>query len=62
MLIVPLKIFLLSNRAKNDWIKRVRALDIEYMAPQHGRIFKGDDVKRFLDWFEKLDVGVAISK
>ncbi len=49
-----------SNRAKNDWIKRVRQLDIEYMAPQHGRIFKGDDVKRFLDWFEQLDVGVAI--
>lgn len=50
-----------SNRAKNDWIKRVRELDIEYMAPQHGRIFKGDDVKRFLDWFEELNVGVAIS-
>lgn len=49
-----------SNRAKNDWVKRVRELDIEYMAPQHGRIFKGDDVKRFLDWFEDLEVGVAI--
>ena len=49
-----------SNRAKNDWIKRVRELDIEYMAPQHGRIFKGDDVKRFLDWFEELEVGIAI--
>ena len=49
-----------SNRAKNDWIKRVRELDIEFMAPQHGRIFKGDDVKRFLDWFEELEVGVAI--
>ena len=51
-----------SNRAKNDWIRRVRELDIEYMAPQHGRIFKGDNVKRFLDWFEELDVGTAISK
>ena len=50
-----------SNCAKNDWIKRVRALDIDIMAPQHGRIFKGDDVKRFLDWFEALEVGVAIS-
>ena len=49
-----------SNRAKDDWIKRVRELDIEFMAPQHGRIFKGDDVKRFLDWFEELEVGVAI--
>ncbi len=49
-----------SNRAKNDWIERVRKLDIEIMAPQHGRIFKGDNVPRFLDWFEELDVGTAI--
>lgn len=49
-----------SNRAKQDWINRVRQLDIEIMAPQHGRLFKGDDVSRFLDWFEKLEVGIAI--
>ena len=49
-----------SNKAKNDWIKRARALDIDIMAPQHGRMFKGDDVQRFLDWFEALDVGCAI--
>lgn len=51
-----------SNRAKNNWIKRIRKLDIEFMAPQHGRIFKGDDVKRFLDWFEALEVGLAIEE
>ncbi len=49
-----------SNRAKNDWINRVRTLDIDILAPQHGRLFKGDDVKRFLDWFEALDVGIAV--
>ncbi len=49
-----------SNEAKKDWIRRVRDLDIDIMAPQHGRLFKGDDVKRFLDWFEDLDVGIAI--
>lgn len=49
-----------SNAAKNDWIKRVRKLDIEMMCPQHGRIFTGDNVKRFLDWFEALEVGVAV--
>jgi len=47
-----------SNEAKNDWVNRVRLLDIEMMCPQHGRIFKGDDVKRFLDWFEALPVGL----
>ncbi len=49
-----------SNRAKLDWINRVRKLDIDIMAPQHGRMFRGDDIKRFLDWFEALDVGVAV--
>jgi flavorubredoxin len=50
-----------SNQAKQDWINRVRKLDIDMMVPQHGRIFKGKHVKDFLDWFEVLDVGTAIS-
>jgi flavorubredoxin len=49
-----------SNRAKQAWIERVRQLDIEMMAPQHGRIFKGSDVGHFLDWFEQLEVGLAV--
>jgi len=49
-----------SNKAKNDWVNRVRKLEIEIMAPQHGRLFKGDNVQRFLDWFEALEVGVAV--
>jgi flavorubredoxin len=48
-----------SNRAKNDWVSRVRKLDIDMMCPQHGRIFKGDNVARFLDWFEALEVGLV---
>ena len=50
-----------SNAAKQDWIKRVRKLDIEMMLPQHGRMFKGENVGKFLDWFEHLQVGSAIS-
>ena len=49
-----------SNRAKNDWIRRVRALDIDLLCPQHGAVFRGADVPRFLDWFEALEVGSAI--
>lgn len=51
-----------SNTAKNEWISRVRKLDIEMMLPQHGRIFQGDDVQRFLDWFEQLQVGSAVQE
>jgi len=50
-----------SNTAKDAWIARVRQLDVQLMSPQHGAIFRGDDVKRFLDWFEALEVGSAIS-
>ena len=49
-----------SNTAKQDWIGRVRQLDIDIMAPQHGRMFKGKDIGRFLDWFEALEVGSAL--
>ncbi len=49
-----------SNNAKSDWISRVRKLEIDTMAPQHGRLFKGEDVQRFLDWFEELTVGIAV--
>ena len=49
-----------SNRAKSDWIGRVRNLDVDILAPQHGRMFKGDDVKRFLEWFDALQVGIAV--
>jgi len=49
-----------SNVAKDRWIERVRALDIDLMVPQHGALFRGDDVGRFLDWFSALEVGSAI--
>jgi flavorubredoxin len=49
-----------SNQAKRVWIERVRRLDIEILAPQHGRLIKGDDVRRFLDWLETLQVGIAV--
>jgi len=30
------------------------------MVPQNGRVFRGDDIDRFLDWFEALEVGIAV--
>ena len=47
-----------SNRAKQEWIDRARDMDINLLAPQHGRIFRGKDVTRFLDWLEQLEVGL----
>lgn len=48
-----------SNTAKMRWIAEVRKRDVEMLCPQHGAIFKGDDVDRFLTWFENLDLGIA---
>ncbi len=50
-----------SNKAKNDWCSRVAAMDIDMLCPQHGAIYRGEDVKRFIDWFARLDVGVLRS-
>jgi flavorubredoxin len=51
-----------SEAAKLDWVERVSALDVNLMAPQHGKMIKGDDVKRFLDWFAALEIGSGIRR
>ncbi len=50
-----------STRARDAWVAQVSKLDIDILAPQHGLIFKGDDVKRFIDWFAGLDIGSGIA-
>ncbi len=50
-----------SNAAKKDWIDRVRQLDIDFLCPQHGAVYAGDNVQRFLNWFDGLTVGTALS-
>jgi len=49
-----------SNKAKRAWIDQVSQLDIDMLCPQHGGIFKGDNVQRFLNWLDQLDVGIAV--
>lgn len=47
-----------SNEAKLAWCDRVAALDVEMLCPQHGAIYRGPDVARFIEWFRSLRVGV----
>lgn len=49
-----------SNSAKQRWCERVSKLDIDILCPQHGAIYRGADVKRFIDWFAALKVGSAL--
>jgi flavorubredoxin len=48
-----------SEKAKRDWCQRVSQLDIQMMCPQHGAIYRGDQVRRFIDWFSHLEVGIV---
>lgn len=47
-----------SERAKQDWCARVSAMEIDMLCPQHGAIYQGADVGRFIDWFSRLEVGI----
>ena len=47
-----------SEKAKRDWCNRISQLDIEMMCPQHGAIYRGEQVRRFIDWFAQLEVGI----
>jgi flavorubredoxin len=50
-----------SNRAKNDWVARVRELDVDMLCPQHGAVMRGEQVGEFLDWFGRLEVGSGVA-
>ncbi len=47
-----------SNEAKKDWCERINQLKIDMLCPQHGLIYTGANIQRFLDWFYELPVGV----
>jgi len=48
-----------SNSAKRDWCERVSRLDIDLLCPQHGAIYRGEDVMRFINWLDELKVGIV---
>lgn len=46
-----------SSQALRAWANRVRALDPTMITPQHGSLFQGENVSKFLDWIENIEVG-----
>ena len=50
-----------SAAAKHDWCERVARLDIDFLCPQRGAICTGDNVRRFIEWFDALDVAGALN-
>jgi flavorubredoxin len=47
-----------SNEAKRRWCERVATMNIDMLCPQHGAIYQGADVQRFINWFDELQVGI----
>ena len=54
------KRYMASNLFCKAWVKNVRELPISIIAPQHGAVFREEDVANFLTWFENLECGTDI--
>ena len=53
--------YMASRRAMQTWVRRVRGLDIEIIAPQHGALLRGREmVQRFLAWCDGLECGLDL--
>lgn len=50
-----------SAEAKRTWCERAAKMEIDMLCPQHGAIYQGEDVMRFINWFDDLEVGTAIA-
>jgi len=51
-----------SREAVLDWCERAAQLDLDMLCPQHGLIYQGRDVERFISWFSELEVGTGIRR
>lgn len=49
-----------SPLAKQKWCERAAAMKIDMLCPQHGAIYTGADVERFVNWFSELEVGTGV--
>lgn len=52
--------YMSSTKALRAWVRSVRRLNPKIVAPQHGAIFRDENVGKFLDWLEGLEVGIDI--
>ncbi len=49
--------YMAGNRFCRAWVEAVRRHEVAMIAPQHGAVFKGENVAKFLEWFENLECG-----
>lgn len=49
--------YMKGNDVLRKWVSIVRRFEINIIAPQHGAIMSGENVKKFLNWLENLRCG-----
>ena len=54
------KRYINGNRVCRFWASMVRQLDIDMIAPQHGRALVGDAISDFIDYIETLQCGIDL--
>jgi flavorubredoxin len=54
------KRYMSSTKALRAWVRMVWEVSPRVIAPQHGAIFEGENVGKFLDWLESLEVGIDV--
>ena len=47
-----------SNQAVTGFLDKLKGLEIKAILPQHGAIFRGEEIERYIDWISHLPVGV----
>lgn len=52
--------YMCSNRAIKVWLNTIAKLDIDFIAPQHGPVYRGRAVKAFLEWLKDLECGIDL--
>ncbi|MDC7227126.1 MAG: MBL fold metallo-hydrolase [Spirochaetales bacterium] len=54
------KRYMTSNVVIKKWLSKISNLDVKLIAPQHGALFKDENVDNFLNWFSELRCGIDI--
>ncbi len=52
--------YIASNAVLRKWLSIVEKKEIDIVAPQHGAIFKGENVKKFFNWLRDLRCGIDV--
>ncbi|MDX8395587.1 MAG: MBL fold metallo-hydrolase [Mariprofundaceae bacterium] len=47
-----------STKAASEFVKSISSLPVAAILPQHGHIFRDDEVRQFLEWFKVLPCGI----